>query len=480
MASRRRRFISAKCVKWIKVSMLVEVVIVVVNILFIETETPSTRIVDIIFLPLPNGKGDAITSKNTVSWKTLPEPVSTHSTQSSQTDPAKLYIEPKLKESCAERITEMDHGIVLFKNVSIRPKLARAKVLETRMERPQEEDELLKLDKGFFTMYCGPDFEAAKMKLHKSHKSDALTSWVLAFEAVSPSVLRLQEENKTFQAGQYLAVQRVEYANDYWTVIDLLDIFITADLLGVTPDKLNIILMDAHPPTQLDPFWSVLFQKLIRLGVDDNLTKFSNVVFARLTWRYPRMNCPLLNHGLKSYHLIQPFRKFVLKQFDIPSESHQRNCSTLKLHVLVNFRRNYQSHPRNLDGTVDRKITNENDVLKDINTTFPGITLTASQLDALPLKKQLELVASADIFFGMHGAAHAYPIFMPPGGAVVEMFNFNSGNWHMGKIATLAGHSHVTWTLTDRGAYNTVNRTTTIPKGIPSDLIRKAMKNICG
>ena len=248
----------------------------------------------------------------------------------------------------------------------------------------------------------------------------------------------------------------------------------------MTPDKLNIILMDAHPPTQLDPFWSVLFQKLIRLGVDDNLTKFSNVVFERLTWRYPRMNCPLLNHGLKSYHLIQPFRKFVLKRFDIPSESHQRNCSTLKLHVLVNFRRNYQSHRRNLDGTVDRKIANGNDVLKDINTTFPGITLTVSQLDALPLKKQLELVASADIFFGMHGAAHAYPIFMAPGGAVVEMFNFNSGNWHMGKIATLAGHSHVTWTLTDRGAYDSVNRTSTIPKGIPSDLIRKAIKNICG
>ena len=74
------------------------------------------------------------------------------------------------------------------------------------MESPQEEDEFFKLDKGFFTMYCGSDFEAAKMKLHKSHKNDALTSWVLAFETVSPSVLRLQEENKTFQAGLYLAV----------------------------------------------------------------------------------------------------------------------------------------------------------------------------------------------------------------------------------------------------------------------------------
>ena len=126
MASWRRRFISAKCVKWIKVSILAGVVIVLVNIFSIKTGTPTTQIVDRIFPPLPNGKGDTIMSKNTVSWKTLPKPVSNLSTQSSQTDPVKLYMEPKLKGSCAERITEMDHGIVLFKNVTIRPKLAKS------------------------------------------------------------------------------------------------------------------------------------------------------------------------------------------------------------------------------------------------------------------------------------------------------------------------------------------------------------------
>ena len=36
--------------------------------------------------------------------------------------------------------------------------------------------------------------------------------------------------------------------------------------MGIEPEKLSIILMDALPPTPLDPFWSVLFQGLIREG----------------------------------------------------------------------------------------------------------------------------------------------------------------------------------------------------------------------
>ena len=155
------------------------------------------------------------------------------------------------------------------------------------------------------------------------------------------------------------------------------------------------------------------------------------------------------------------------------------NCSRHKIHVLVNFRRDYHSHPRNLEGTVDRKIANENDVLKEMNERFPNIAVTAAQLDSLPLKKQLELVASAHVFFGMHGCAHAFPIFMQPGGAVVEIFNFNDGNWHMGKIASLSGHSHITWVSKDPKAYNKITKSTTIPAGVTSTLLRKAIKEIC-
>ena len=383
-------------------------------------------------------------------------------------------------KSCAHRIREMDGGIVLFRDIIIRPKLGRARVLEIHLEHPAEEDEFFKLQKGFFTLFCDGDVNEAKEKLHIVKKYNALTAWILALEVANPLLSQLLRSNQSFQTGHYLAIERWEYANVYWTVIDLLDIFITTQRMGIEPEKLSIILMDAHPPTPLDPFWSVLFQGLIKL-TDPIFTESNNVVFENLVWRYPRVNCPLLDKNLKSLKYIQPFRSFVLKRFGIPSGAHIRNCSQQTINVLVNFRRDYQSHPRNLDGTVDRKIANEKDIVKEmVEGNFSSkLNITTVQLDLFPLKRQLELVASADIFFGMHGSAHGFPIFMAPGGVVIEMFNFNSGNWHMGKIASLSGHSHVIWTNTDRNAYNKKTRSTTIPAGVPSMLLRKALEKIC-
>ncbi|XP_078348405.1 uncharacterized protein LOC144633402 [Oculina patagonica] len=382
--------------------------------------------------------------------------------------------------SCARRIRKIDGGTVVFNDITIRPKLGHARVLETYLEHPAEEDEFFRLEKGFFTLYCDGDVNEAKDKLHEAKKYNALTAWITALEVANPSSVLLRA-NQSFQAGQYLAIQRIEFANVYWTVIDLLDIYITTQRMGIEPEKLNIILLDAHPATPLDPFWSVLFQRLIKLN--DRIFKQANhVVFENLVWRYPRENCPLLDWNLKSLEYIQPFRSFVLKRFGIPSSARLRNCSQNKLNVLINFRRDYQSHPRNLDGTVDRKIANEKDIVKEmVESNFSSkVNITTVQLDLYPLKHQLELVAWADIFFGMHGSAHGFPIFMAPGGVVIDLFNnyFFPGNWHMGKIASLSGHSHVIWTNTDKNAYNTTTRSTTIPAGVPTMLLRKALYKI--
>ena len=381
--------------------------------------------------------------------------------------------------SCAHRINVMDGGIVLFRNITIRSKLGHARVLETSLEQAAAEDEFFNLKKGFFTLYCVGNVNDAKERLHSAAGYHALSKWVRAFEAANPSISALLGMKESFNAGQYLAIQRFEYANVYWTVIDLLDIFITTQRLGIEPEKLNIVLIDAHPPSSLDPFWSVLFQRLIKLGTDDIFKKSNNVMFENLVWRYPRVKCPLLDRRQVTSNLIQPFRSFVLKRFGIPSGPRLRDCGQKKLNVLVTFRRDYQNHPRNLEGIIDRKIANEKDVVNEMENGFPNLNITAAQLDSLPLKRQLELVASADIFFGMHGAAHAFPIFMAPGGAVIEMFNFQSNNWHMKRISILSGLFHITWINRDVKAYNKTTRSTTIPAGIPSRLLRNAIENIC-
>jgi len=246
-----------------------------------------------------------------------------------------------------------------FKNITIRPKLARAKVLETHLEHPQEKDEFFVLKKGFFTLYCNHGMDEAKERLHKAKTRDALAPWVLAFEVTIPLLSQLKNASQTFYGRHYLAIQRIEYANVYWTIIDLLDIYITTHILGVAPEKLNIILMDAHSATSLDPFWSVVFNNLIKLRIDLMFKESSGIVLENLVWRYPRVNSPLLDRNLQSFKHIQPFRRFVLKRLGIPTNKHSCNCSQHKIHVLVNFRRDYHTHPRNLQGIVDRKIANE-------------------------------------------------------------------------------------------------------------------------
>ncbi|XP_078348407.1 uncharacterized protein LOC144633404 [Oculina patagonica] len=437
---------------------------------------------EFIFFNINNFQNKAETSLTTTT-------LSPKKTTTTTIPPKKIVVtRPILKSnflensnsSCEHRIRKIGGGTVLFKDITIRPKLGRARVLETYLEHPAEEDEFFKLEKGFFTLYCDGDVNKAKEKLSEASKYNALTAWIMALKILNPLSSQLLRANQSFQTGQYLTIQRMEYANVYWTIIDLLDIFITTQRMGIEPEKLSIILMDASPATPLDPFWSVLFQRLIKLN-DRIFLQTNNVVFENLVWRYPRENCPLLDKNLKTLEYIQPFRSFVLKRFGIPSGARLRNCSQDKINVLVNFRRDYQSHPRNLDGTVDRKIANEKDIVKEMveGNFSPKVNITTAQLDLYPLKHQLELVAWADIFFGMHGSAHGFPIFMAPGGVVIEMFNFNSGNWHMGKIASLSGHSHVTWTNTDKNAYNRKTRSTVIPAGVSSMLLTKALDKIC-
>ena len=424
----------------------------------------------------------------TLSWSRtqesdVQEPQGTNVKETMPVTPTKKIVKRdsvgNLNGSCLQKMTEVKTGILHFKNITIRPPLGQAKVLQVKLEHPQEEDEFFQLERGFFTLYCDRDIDQVKEKLHQATINNVLSSWGLAVEVTIPRTQQLMGTTSLFNTGHYLAIQRVEYANVYWTVIDLMDIFITTQVVGIAPESLNIVLMDAHPPTSLDPFWSVVFSKLIKLGNDSLFTNSSGVVFENLLWRYPRAYCPLLDRNVNTLKYVQPFREYVLQRFGIPAHARSRNCSEHKIKVLLNFRRDYQSHPRNLDGTVDRKIANEKDVLKEMEENFPNITIVATQLDSLHLNTQLELVTSADIFFGMHGAAHAFPIFMPPGGVVVEMFNFNSNNWHMGKIAALSGHSHLVWVSTDTKAYNKTTRSTTIPPGVAKELLGKAIKKIC-
>lgn len=388
---------------------------------------------------------------------------------------------PLVNSSCTRRVQVTQDGVVIFRSILIKPKFGHARVLEAHLEFPSEEDEFFVLDKGFFTLYCRGNIVEIERQLLFADKDNTLMKWKAAMDVASPSQYLQIGGWQPFKDGHYFAIQRIEFANVHWTIIDLLDIFISSQSLGVQPENLNIILIDAHPKSSLDPFWTVLFQRRIKLNDKHFFTNSNGVVFENLIWRYPREKCPLLDINLKSSRHVQPFRSFVLGQFGISTSRHLRNCSQKKLNVLIILRRDYKSHPRNLAGVIDRKITNEAEVLREIKTSFIHANITAAQIDLWPLKAQLETIANTDILFGMHGAAHAFSIFMEPGGAVIEMFNddLQSANWHMRKIATLSDHSYINWANSNRRAVNKVTKSTKIPKGVSSSLLEKAVESIC-
>ena len=129
------------------------------------------------------------------------------------------------RTSCVRRIREMDGGIVLLRNITLRSELSHARVLEMHLKRPTEKDEYFKLDKGFFTLYCDGDVNEARKKLQTAEVYYALSHWIIAFQFAHPSVSLHLGSKQLFQAGQYLAIQRIEFASVYWTIIDLLGHF---------------------------------------------------------------------------------------------------------------------------------------------------------------------------------------------------------------------------------------------------------------
>lgn len=179
--------------------------------------------------------GSLILSANLYLLQTLPwsrtqerdvqEPQGTNVKETMPVTPTKKIVKRdsvgNLNGSCLQKMTEVKKGILHFKNITIRPPLGQAKVLQVKLEHPQEEDEFFQLERGFFTLYCDRDIDQVKEKLHQATINNVLSSWGLAVEVTIPRTQQLMGTTSLFNTGHYLAIQRVEYANVYWTVIDL-------------------------------------------------------------------------------------------------------------------------------------------------------------------------------------------------------------------------------------------------------------------
>ncbi|XP_025106571.1 beta-(1,2)-xylosyltransferase-like isoform X3 [Pomacea canaliculata] len=327
-----------------------------------------------------------------------------------------------------------------------------------------EQKEYLMIQYGFFTMQC------KSKPMAKFGQRDHLNSWQQALRCVD-DIAAVKTEATV--AGLTIAIQRYEYVNFYHTMTDYFNAFLAMLAFNQHPDAVTILWVDAHPRGGLDEVWEVLFGKVLRAGRLPGPTRFS-----ALAWAVMGYNSPLSQHGRESVPYLEEFRHFFLSRHGVDG-SRKLNCTSLSF--LFIWRRDYVAHPRNKGGIVSRKIYNEAEVLKAVQSAAsPADRVRGLQLDALPMKEQLSIIVDTDILLGMHGAGLSHTLFLPPHGALLEFFPtyWSQANVHFRRMAGWRGLHYQTWENIE-SENEKDNMMTFIPPQVVSDMVRSARNSIC-
>jgi capsular polysaccharide biosynthesis protein len=149
--------------------------------------------------------------------------------------------------------------------------------------------------------------------------------------------------------------------------------------------------------------------------------------------------------------------------------------------VLLVWRHNYVTHPRNPSATVRRKIANEFELEAYLRRHNPTMRIVGVQLDLHPFIDQLKMAAGSDIIFGMHGAGLTHALFLPPRSAVIELMpGYNmAANWHFRAIARWRKHIYANWVADQLDEDAASGYATTVPPEEANSLLQSVVGRMC-
>ena len=378
------------------------------------------------------------------------------------------------KQICGGRFVSYDGRIISQHGVIIDKSRCKAKANggEDHMKilgKYTEEDELYTFLSGAFLQSCNTSI-VVKPTLSGSpmHLKNWMSTTTFIVDADMP-------KNITRSTNFTIALTRYEYANLYWTIMDLYDVFFVMKFFNKTASETSILIIDAHPKSHLDTFWFNTFGSVHRLVEMDALVQYDHLV-----WAISRSNSPFLVQS-SVVPLVREFRETIWSRVGIPIKRPTTVCApNVTLNILFIWRHNYIAHPRNPFGEIARKIANENEVLKGTRENFPTCNVTGVQLDNISIEQQLSLIANTDILIGMHGAALSYSVLLPQTSVVIELFpQGSSANWHMEYLAKWNGLRYIKWKNSDSKLEYKVRKMTTIPVDTVAGLIRNAQHYMC-
>lgn len=307
-----------------------------------------------------------------------------------------------------------------------------------------ESVELLKLLPGFIQL-------DVDINRSQNYSKNLCSSSVKLMRSIIQTGQFQLDSSNIYEEKTVLMVTRVDYVNLYQTLADWYNTFLTLHLLNLEPSEVHVLLIDGHPRGGLDHVWYRLFGNSVsRIGAyrteahtRNDLIKIlpadnKGILRIRKAITIPcGYSSPLLLKERYNPTLMEEFRSFVLDSFNINHKQNVCTYSNKKPHVLIIWRRDYVAHPRNVKGLILRKITNEAELVWALQNSNLVGNITAIQLDLLPMSEQLELVASADILIGMHGAGLSHIMFLPRTSCVLELYPSYccGGNYHLANLA---------------------------------------------
>ncbi|CAC5367354.1 XYLT [Mytilus coruscus] len=356
-------------------------------------------------------------------------------------------------------------SIILMKNVVIDPskqnRVAKGGEDIHLVIGQTEKDEEITVQNGFFSITSK---ELPNVKFpNLSH----FNNW---FAGISKRDHSYHEKFDEFPFT--VLVRRGDYANLYWTLMELYNTYLTVRLLNENPKATNVIMMDAHPSGKLDNLWSLLFGNIYRIG---HMSKKS--FHKKLAWVIPISDGPMLK-SIQKIPFVEDF-KFSLYQGVQNSISLYHNCTDIKKVTFI-LRKDYVAHPRNQRGKVQRKLSNENEVMDYLTKNLTKTEINPIQIDLLPIEEQIKIIYETSILIGIHGAGLAHTLLLRSGSTLIELFPSSYKrfpNKHFQQFAYWADAHYDRWY--SRSPQRKNDSWVYVEPDVPYKLIKHAVERFC-
>ncbi|XP_046332316.2 uncharacterized protein LOC124115398 [Haliotis rufescens] len=269
--------------------------------------------------------------------------------------------------------------------------------------------------------------------------------------------------------GLTVGIVRIDYANMYWTVIELYNAYLNTREMNRTAAETTILILDAHPATALDGLWELLFKKVVRVGWLKKKTLLEQFVLV------PELKPVPIVRKAKSIPYIDDLR------YDVSDRAGGflgRKLACGRIRITVVLRNNYIAHPRNVRGIIERQFNNSDELIQALKNTFPETPVQAVALETLTIREQIQLITETDILIGVHGAGLALTLFQVPGTGLIELFPHKykqHRNNHMEQLAVWGGKLYSSWYSNNKFAPSVH-----VPPRVLTDMVLDMSKLVCG